>query len=95
MFNLITFILACYGLTSILLYGKIFDKIRPKSQLFHCSQCLGFWVGILINILFYYLNCDIFASLVFGGFLSGCISSGTTYVLDKIVSDDGIQIKNK
>lgn len=93
--NLLIFILTCYGLTSILLYGKIFDHVRPHWKVFGCSQCMGFWVGLLINIIFYYLNCDIFADIFIGSFLSGCISSGTTYILDKIVSDSGIQIKNK
>jgi len=40
---LLVFILACYGLTNILTYGKIFDKIRPKEHFFHCSMCVGFW----------------------------------------------------
>lgn len=93
--NLLIFILVCFGLTNILIYGKIFDKIRPDWYLFKCSQCTGFWVGALVNTLFYYLNCDIFADLYIGAFLSGCISSGTSYILDKIVSDSGIQIKNK
>lgn len=93
--NLLIFILTCFGLTNILIYGKIFDKIRPNIYLFKCSQCMGFWVGIVINTLFYSLNCDIFADIFIGGFLAGCISSGTSYILDKIVSDSGIQIKNK
>ena len=46
------FILACYGMTFILVYGKIFEDLRPKKDytkkwntLFHCPLCVGFWVG--------------------------------------------------
>ena len=53
--NLVWFILCAYGLTQILVYGSIFDKIRPKKtwlngfgELFHCPMCMGFWVGALL-----------------------------------------------
>ncbi len=83
---LLVFILACYGLTNILTYGKIFDKIRPKEHFFHCSMCVGFWVGMFNWFL---------VSPPFNLFVAGCISSGTSYILDKIICDEGIVIKNK
>lgn len=93
--NLLIFILASYGMTMMLVYGKIFEKIRPEHHLFHCTMCTGFWVGIFINICLYALNKDLFDSIILGGFLSGCISSGTSYFLSKIVLDDGIRIITK
>jgi hypothetical protein len=90
--NLLIFLLACYGMTMIVVYGKIFDKIRPKFHLFHCTMCMGFSVGIIINFLLYILNMSLFNDIIIGNFLSGCISSGTTYFLSKIVLDDGIRI---
>ena len=87
---MIQFILACYGMTLILMYGKIFNKIRPKNGFFgdllKCSLCTGFWVGIFNSFL---INVD------FNFFICGCISAGTTYILDKIIGDDGIIIKNR
>lgn len=83
---LFAFILACYGMTMIILYGKIFDKIRPDWELFKCSLCTGFWVGIFNSFLI-----DI--SLNF--FVCGCISAGTSYILDKIIDDYGILIKKR
>ena len=84
--DLITFILACYGLTMILVYGKIFDVIRPKHHLFHCTMCMGFWVGVFNSFLL---------DVPFNYLIAGCISSGTSYILSKIVDDEGIAIKNK
>ena len=46
--DLIYFILAAYGMTFILVYGKIFEPIRPAKDysktwntLFRCPLCVG------------------------------------------------------
>ena len=50
--SLIYFVLAAYGLTQILVYGSIFNKVRPTTgwfgDLFSCPMCVGFWVGVLL-----------------------------------------------
>ena len=84
--NLLAFTLACYGMTMIIVYGKIFDRIRPKWELFHCELCTGFWVGIFNSFML---------ELPFNFFIAGCISAGVSYLLSKIVDDEGIAIKNK
>lgn len=84
--SLLIFILACYGLTMILVYGKIFDVIRPRHHFFHCTMCMGFWAGIF-NWMFLPVS--------FNFLIAGFISSGTSYVLSKIIGDEGIAIKNK
>jgi len=87
------FILICYGLTSILIYGKIFDKIRPKNIFFHCSLCMGFHSGWVVYLALYYINYYVdypsFALL----FCYACLSAGTTYILDRLVGDEGLRIK--
>lgn len=87
---LIYFILACYGMTMILVYGSIFNKIRPKAgflgKLFSCTMCTGFWVGVFNSLLI---------DMPFNIFIAGCISSGTSYFLSKLVDDDGILFKVK
>lgn len=87
---MLQFILACYGMTMILMYGKILNRIRPKTGFFgsmlECSMCTGFWVGIFNSFLI---------NLSLNFFICGCISAGTTYILDKIIGDEGIVIKNK
>lgn len=84
--NLLTFILACYGMTMIVVYGKIFEPIRPKYHLFHCPMCMGFWVGLFVWL---------FSEVPFNAFIAGCISSGTSYFLSRLVDDDGIVLKVK
>lgn len=83
----------------IVVYGSIFEKIRPKQgflgKLFKCTMCTGFWSGVFTNILLFILNKDLFNSIIIGSFLSGCLSSGTSYFLSKLVDDDGITIKLK
>ena len=49
---LLWFCLAAYGLTQMLVYGSVFDAIRPVKgslgKLFQCPMCLGFWVGLFL-----------------------------------------------
>lgn len=82
-------------MTMIAVYGRIFEKIRPRYHMFHCTMCMGFWVGAFVNFLMWILNKNIFDGIIIGTFLSACISSGTTYFLSKIVLDDGIRIVRK
>lgn len=97
--NLLIFILISYGLTQILCYGKIFDKVRPKSgffgELLACSMCTGFWVGLFLWIIQPLTKLYYFDNHVITGFLLACLSSGTSYLLDKIVSDEGIKINKE
>lgn len=90
------FVLASYGLTLILLYGSIFNSVRPKNgkaaELFKCPLCMGFWTGIFIlfisqwsELFTYELNC---ANIL----ILGWLSSGTSYFLDMIVDDHGFKI---
>jgi len=91
---LIFFILSSYGLTSILLYGSIFDSIRPKEgllgKLFKCPLCLSFHVGYIIALL---LNASDLFSIsinIIDMFMLACLSSGTSYVLCSLFTDFGI-----
>ena len=60
LFNLTT----CLGLMWILKYGTILNKPRNfissrskvLKELFNCSLCLGFWVGVLIGSIEYHIN---------------------------------------
>lgn len=79
------------------MYGEIFDFLRPEkglfSKLFQCSMCLGFHVGWLIFLVFWNTDIYLFPTFGPGALLFSFVSSGTTYVLDRLISDDGIQIK--
>ena len=99
MLDLIYFILIGYGLTQILCYGKIFDSIRPTNgklgQLFQCSMCMGFWSGVFLCVISPYTELFSFERSLVNFILLGCLCSGTTYLLDKGVGDDGLNIKIK
>jgi len=56
--EMIIFIIICFGLTNIIIWGSIFDSIRDTimkskyetlKKLIACPMCVGFWVGILIH----------------------------------------------
>ena len=60
--SILFFILACYGLTMIIVQSKIMEPVREFFaarvkfiyQLLHCMMCTGFWVGFLGSIYFHY-----------------------------------------
>ena len=93
--ELLTFILCAYGLTQILVYGKIFSKIRPKQgklgELANCSMCMGFHVGWFLMLLSPFTELFNFDITVTNFFLLGWLSSGTSYVLNMVFGDKGIQ----
>ena len=91
--NIFLFVLAAYGLTQIIVYGRIFEKIRPSHHFFHCSMCMGWWVGIFLWAINQYTELFIFDYSIATAFLLACISSGTSYVLNMIFSDNGINFK--
>ena len=95
--SLIIFILAAYGLTQILVFGSIFDPIRPTKgklgELFQCSMCLGFWVGVFLYGVSFYTELFTFELNLVNPFLLGGISSGTSYILSQLFGDEGIKIK--
>ena len=93
--NLLLFVLAAYGLTQIIVYGKIFDPIRPSHHFFHCSMCIGWWVGLFLWAINPYTELFTFDYSIATAFLLACISSGTSYILNVIFDDDGINFKNR
>ena len=97
--TLLYFVLCCHGLTQILLYGKILDKIRPTDgffgELFSCPMCTGFWSGVLLWVLNRYTELFTFDDSIITGILLGFLSSGTSYILDMVVGDSGIKLDHK
>ena len=91
--DLIYFILSAYGLTQILVYGTIFKPIRPSHHFFHCTMCIGFWVGIFLWAMNNYTELFSFDYSVFTALLMGCLSSGTSYILNMVFGDEGINVK--
>ena len=92
--SLIYFILCSYGLTQILVYARIFDKIRPDRKFFKCSMCMGFWVGVFLYSINGYTDLFSFEYNWINPLLLGCLSSGTSYILDMVIGDKGIRYES-
>ena len=92
MLGLLYFVLCAYGLTSILVYGKIFEHIRPKHCFFHCPACMGFWVGTFLWSVNGFTELFTFDYSFMNLFLLGWLSSGTSYILSMLFADNGLNI---
>ncbi len=91
---MIWFILACYGLTQVLVYGSIFNSIRPKHHFFHCPMCMGFWSGVLVCLISPWTELFTFETNLVNLLLCGWLSSGTSYALCMTIGDEGINVKS-
>ena len=96
--NFIWFCLISYGLTQILVYGKIFDPIRPKSgklgQLLKCPMCTGFWVGLFLWFVKDYTQLFNFDDSFITALLLGCVSSAASFLGSMFMSDEGVNLKH-
>ena len=95
--HLFWFILTAYGLTQVLVYGSIFNKIRQTKgflgELFHCPMCLGFWVGVFLYGISFYTELFTFELNWANPIILGSLSSGTSYALSMLFGDEGINVK--
>jgi hypothetical protein len=95
--TLLYFILICYGLTQILVYGSIFNNIRPKKGFFgdllKCPMCTGFWVGAFVFLVSPCTELITFEYSAINMLLCGWLSSGTSYIFCTIFGDEGINVK--
>ena len=96
--ELIYFILCAYGLTYILVYGSIFNSVRPKKgklgELFKCPLCLGFWVGVFLWSINLYTELFTYDYNIINALLLGSLSAGTSYFLSSILDDFGLKFRN-
>lgn len=94
--SLIYFSLCCAGLTQIIVYGKIFDKIRPTEgwlgQLLSCTMCTGFWSGILLWSLNDYTKLFSFDYSPVTALFLGCLGSLVSYIIGVVFDDHGIRV---
>ena len=95
--DLIYFVLCAYGMTQIIVYGSIFEKIRPTcgpiGKLFHCTMCMGFWVGLFLFGINGYTELFTFEYNIANLFILGCLSSGTSYLLSELFGDCGLKLQ--
>ena len=90
MHSLVEFVLICYGMTHILALGRVFKAIRPDYYMFSCPMCVGCWVGVLVKLMM--LSAPVNFDVLITAFFYGCISSGTSYFIIKLVGTNGLNI---
>ena len=95
MLGLLYFILCSYGLTQILCYAKILNSIRPSHPFFSCPMCVGFWVGIFLFSINSSTELFSFDYSLANVPLLGCLSSGTSYIMNMLFGDSGFNINKK
>lgn len=78
MSHLITWILAIYGLSNIVVISKIFSPVRiyflihkrrifvKIGELLSCMMCFGFWAGAFLYLIGFQLSNNIFIDAVTG-----------------------------
>ena len=97
--DILYFVLAAYGLTQILVYGTIFNKVRPTQgrvgEMFRCPMCMGFWVGVFLFGINKYTELFTFDYCIANLFILGWLSSATSYVLNMVVGDGGIKYEHR
>ena len=95
--NLLWFAITAYGLTQILVYGKIFDKIRPTQgwvgELLSCPMCTGFWVGLFLWSVKDYTQLFTFDNSFVTGLLLGFAGSAAAYVGNTLFGDEGLKVE--
>jgi hypothetical protein len=87
-------ILAAYGMSTIIVYGSIFEKLRgfviKQSTFFGtlitCMMCTSFWVGAFMSLSLkglsnHYLTAPWFVYL----FFDACFTSGAVWALNGII----------
>ena len=96
--ELLTFGIASSGITFIIVYGKIFNKIRPTAgwlgKLFSCTLCTGFWVGAFLCGINDYTELFSFEHTVANYLLCGGIGSAFSYAFDAVLGDNGFRIEH-
>ena len=89
--DFVWFAMACYGLTQILCFGKIFDAIRPQHHFFSCPMCMGFWAGGFLFGINGFTELFSFDYNWTNFLVCGWSGSAIAYVCCSIFNDNGIQ----
>ena len=93
------FILTAYRMTFIIVYGKIFEDIRPVKDytkkwntLWHCPLCMGWWVSLFLFCINGFTELFTFEYSLGNAFCLACLGSGTSYLLSVLVNDFGFRV---
>ena len=100
MTNLLLFAFIAYGMSTILVYGSIFEGTRNWihsqgkknkvglffSELISCMLCTSTWVGFLLSLTMFSPSGSIYSiSLPFSIFFDGMYSAGIVWSINAII----------
>lgn len=94
MIYLFIWMFMAYGMTSILVWGSIFENtrtfIKKHSKFFgdliSCVLCTSTWVGFFMSICLGGLTSNIFhIDKIYGIFFDGMFTAGTVWAINSIV----------
>lgn len=94
MIYLIFWAFAAYGMTSILVWGSLFEKPRQYiikyskffGDLISCTLCTATWVGFFMSILFGGLTVRLFdINPLIGVFFDGMFTAGAVWAINTII----------
>ena len=94
MMYLIFWIFMAYGMTSILVWGSIFESTREFikrnsvffGDLISCTLCTSTWVGFFFGIAYYSPSTSLIGTPNWiGWFFDGLIASGFVWAINSIV----------
>ncbi len=94
MIYLVFWVLAAYGISSIIIWGSIFESarvwIRSQSKFFGeligCMLCTSTWVGFFMSIVLGGLASEMFdVNKLVGLFFDGVFTAGAVWAINSIV----------
>jgi hypothetical protein len=91
--DLIIWILAAYGMSTILVYGSIFRKPRTWiisnskffGELIQCILCTSMWVGVFLSLIMGSISRHYFEFEPLNLVVDGCITAGGVWALNAII----------
>lgn len=90
---LIFWTLMAYGMTTIIVYGSIFEGLRNWIQkrskffgeLINCPLCTSTWVGFFLSLTLGSISSELFDIGYIGIFYDGVFTAGAVWALNSIV----------
>tara|TARA_R110000824_G_scaffold57118_11_gene155680 strand:+ start:945 stop:1259 length:315 start_codon:yes stop_codon:yes gene_type:complete len=91
--EILTWIIAAYGITNILVYGSIFENLRDKiiiksdffGDLIQCMMCTSTWVGFFFSLTFFSPTESMVIIPYSNIFFDGMLASGGVWALNAVV----------
>lgn len=91
---LLFYIIAAYGMTSILVWGSIFESTRQRiknhskffGDLISCTLCTGTWVGFFMSLFLGSISTQYFDTIWFINlFFDGMLTAGGVWALNAVI----------